>query len=118
MPCVGEQAEGVAHEARNSLDDDEGQVQRYRHYIDSRQFLYRMRVVVMVETMVVVVLMVVMMLMVTMLVFMVVVVMMVFVFHISIVFLFVFQFAKLRTFSDMGASPLLVSVFYFSPFEV
>ena len=45
-------------------------------------------------------------------------VMMVFVFHISIVFLFVFQFAKLRTFSDMGASPLLVSVFYLSPFEV
>jgi hypothetical protein len=45
-------------------------------------------------------------------------VMMVFVFHISIVFLFVFQFAKLRTISDMGASPLLVSVFYLSPFEV
>lgn len=79
--------------------------------------------VVMVQPMMVVVLMVVMMFVFVMVMMLVAVmfarqvrgacfVMVVFVFHILIVFLFVFHFAKLRTFSDMGTSPLLVSVFY------
>jgi hypothetical protein len=43
----------VAHESRDSFDNDEKQVQRHSYYIYRRQTLDSMRVVVMVVTMMV-----------------------------------------------------------------
>ena len=57
MTCVGEQADAVAHEACDGLDDDEKQVERYRYNIYCRQLLYRVRVMVVVTVMVVAMLM-------------------------------------------------------------
>ena len=53
MARVGEKAQRVAHESRDSFDNDEKQVQRHSYYIYRRQTLDSMRVVVMVVTMMV-----------------------------------------------------------------
>ena len=58
---IGKEAEGVADEARNGFDDDEEQVERDGDDIDGGQFLYSMRVVVMVVAVVVFVFVVVIM---------------------------------------------------------
>ena len=44
----------MAYEARDGLDDDEGQVERYCYNIYSRELLYCMRVVVVMGVVVVV----------------------------------------------------------------
>ena len=88
---IGEQTEGVADEARDGLDDDEGQVQRHRYYINSRQFFYRVRVVVMMVAVVMAVVMhmvIVMFMMVPLFVAMLMVVMVMFVFHNILIFQF------------------------------
>jgi uncharacterized membrane protein len=72
---VGEQPDGVADEARNGFDDDKEQVERDGDDIDGRQFLYRVRVVMVVQPVVVFVFMFVVVIMVLLeTVFMVVVV--------------------------------------------
>jgi len=50
---VGEQAQTVADEARDGLDDDEEQVERDGDDIDGRQFLYRVRMVMVMQPVVV-----------------------------------------------------------------
>jgi uncharacterized membrane protein len=61
---VGEQAQAVADEARDGLDDDEEQVERDGDDIDGRQFLYRVRMVMVVQPVVVFVFVVVVVIMV------------------------------------------------------
>ena len=87
MPGIAEQAYAVAHDARHGLDDDEGQVERYRHNIYCRQFLYGVRVVVMVVAVMFVLVPVVFVFMEVLM--MMLMTMVVLVFHFSVFFSFV-----------------------------